>query len=91
MNKNTIYFCVQLAVNRSIIKYQPTRRRDTSPKLRAIWIALCQLDTAEYIGAKIEGKVKTIKFLSMLDRTKVELILAKNGYITLKHYTENKC
>lgn len=47
--------------------------------------------TAEYIGAKIEGKVKTMKFLGMLDRTKVELILVKGGSITLKHYTEHKC
>lgn len=47
--------------------------------------------TSEYIGAKIEGKVKTMKFLGMLDRTKVELILVKNGSITLKHYTEHKC
>jgi len=47
--------------------------------------------TAEYIGAKIEGKVKTMKFLGMLDRTKVELILVKGGSITLKHYNEHKC
>jgi predicted RND superfamily exporter protein len=47
--------------------------------------------TAEYIGAKIEGNVKTMKFLGMLDRTKVELILVKGGSITLKHYTEYKC
>lgn len=47
--------------------------------------------TAEYIGAKIEGEVKTMKLLGMLDRTKVELILVKGGSITLKHYTEHKC
>ena len=62
------------------------------PKLGEVYLKIPDIHfTAEYICAKIEGNIKTIKFSDMLDQTEVELILVKGGSITLKHYAEHKC